>query len=604
MHGGDLPQGPHRPVRESARTIVPRALGYLLPYWFPFLFILLCVLAIAGIGVLPPLLVRHIIDEAIPEKHLSLLYILAAAIVGIALVNGLLGVLQSYLNNMVSQRIMYDLRNELYTHLQGLSLRFFTANRTGEIMSRLNNDVAGIQNTVTSSLLSIISDFATVVITLTVMLALDWKLTLLGISLLPLFIIPTRLVGRRRRQLRRETQRARADLNSHMEETLNISGFLLMKVFHREPAEATRFRAHSQRLMRLEILQGLVGRWFFMSMGLFSAIGPALIYLWGGRLVIQEALTIGTIVAFVAYLGRLYGPVSSLATVYVDVQAALALFERIFEYLDTRSDIQESPSARALPAIRGAIEFEDVSFAYVPGRYALKDFTARIEAGQMAALVGPSGAGKTTFTHLLPRLYDPTSGVVRLDGVDIREVTLPSLRSHMGVVTQEPFLFHASIRENLLYGKADATQEELEAACQSAQLHEFIARLPEGYDTVVGERGYRLSGGEKQRLAIARALLKDPRVLVMDEATSHLDSLAESLIRAALERLLAGRTSVIVAQRLSTILRADVILVIDQGKLVEQGDHKELLARDGLYAQLYETQFRQQEDELLASRRL
>ncbi|MBI2858844.1 MAG: ABC transporter ATP-binding protein [Chloroflexi bacterium] len=555
-------------------------------------------LAISGLGVVPPLLIRHFLDKALPDRDLPLLYGLVAAMVGVAMVSGLIGVAQSYLNNIVTQRIMLDLRNELYSHLQGLSLHFFTSNRTGEIMSRLNNDVGGIQGTVTGSLLSIISDFFLVAITLAVIFALDWQLALLSISLLPLFIIPARLVGKRRQQLRREAQEARADLSSHMQETLNISGFLLMKVFHREREDANKFRSQSDKLMRLEVRQGLVGRWFFMVMGLFSAIGPAMIYFWGGRQVMDDKMTIGTIVAFVAYLGRLYGPVSSLATVYVDVQAALALFERIFEYLDTRSDVQESPSARTLSSVNGALEFDRVFFGYVPGRPVLKDLSFRMEPGQMVALVGPSGAGKTTISYLLPRLYDTTGGVIRLDGLDVRDINLLSLRSHMGMVTQEPFLFHTTIRENLHYGRLGATQQELEEACQAAQFHEFVARLPEGYDTIVGERGYRLSGGEKQRLAIARALLKDPRIIILDEATSHLDSLAESLIRAALERLLAGRTSVVIAHRLSTVLRADLILVLDRGGLVEQGTHKELIARSGLYAKLYETQFRQQEAQM------
>ncbi len=589
-------------MNKAALAIVPRALRYLTPYWLPFTFVLLCVLVISMIGIVPPLLIRHIIDKALPGKDLSLLYWLVAAMVGVAVAGGFVGVLQSYLNNIVSQRIMFDMRNELYTHLQGLSLRFFTTNRTGEIMSRLNNDVAGIQNTVTDSVLSIVSNLFTVAITLAVMLALNWQLTLLSVSLLPLFIIPTRLVGKRRRQLRRETQQARADLNSHMEETLNISGFLLMKVFHREREESAKFRKNSGQLMDLEIRQGVLGRWFFMLMGLFSTAGPALIYWWGGRQVIQEQMTIGTIVAFVAYLGRLYGPVGSLASVYVDAQAALALFERIFEYLDTQSDVRESPSAQIVSSASGTLDFDHVSFEYVPGRPVLRDVSFHIEAGQMVALVGPSGAGKTTITYLLPRLYDPTGGAIQLDGVDLRDVTLPSLRSQMGIVTQEPFLFHATIKENLLYGRSGATEQEQEEACRAAQLHDFIVHLPDGYDTLVGERGYRLSGGEKQRLAIARAILKDPRVLILDEATSHMDSLGESLIRSALARLLAGRTSVVVAHRLSTILRADLILVLDHGRLVDQGTHKELLARGGLYADLYETQFRQQEEEMLSAR--
>ena len=542
------------------------------------------------------MLIRHIIDQVLPAKDVAQLSWAAIAMVVLAIGSGLIGVLQSYLNSTVSQRIMFDLRNEMYRHLQGLSLRFFSSTRTGDIMSRLTNDVAGIQNVVTSSLLAIISDFFIVLITLGVIFALDWQLALLSISLLPLFIIPTRLVGKRRRQLRRETHQAQADLTSLMQETLNISGFLLMKVFHRERDEAARFGTKSERLMHLDVRQALVGRWFFMLMGLFSAVGPALIYWWGGRGVIDDRMTIGTVVAFVAYLARLYGPVSNLATVYVDIQAALALFERIFEYLDTESDVRESSTPRDLTKVSGAIEVDRLTFEYVPGRPVIKDISFRIEPGQTAALVGPSGGGKTTITYLLPRLYDPTEGVIRLDGVDLREIRLLSLRSRLGMVTQEPFLFHTTIRENLQYGKAAATQQELEDACRAAQLHKFISGLPEGYDTVVGERGYRLSGGEKQRLAIARVLLKDPQIIILDEATSHLDSVAESLIRSALERLLEGRTSVIIAHRLTTVLRADVILVLAEGELVERGTHQELLNGGGLYAHLYETQFLPQEE--------
>ena len=596
--GGWDGQGPDRQrarVR-SARAIIPRALGYLRPYWSPTALILGCLIVVSSIGTIPPLITRDILDKALPSGNGGLLNLLILAMVAIPIVSGLIGVAQNYLNTLVSQRIMLDMRNELYQHLQGLSLRFFTSTKTGEIMSRLTADVAGIQSTVTGSLIAIASNFFTVTITLIVIFSLNWKLSLLGIVMLPAFILPTRFVGRVRRQLQMETQQARADLNTHMQETLNVSGFLLMKAFNRERDEAERFQQRNRTLMDLQIRQSLVGRWFFMAMNLFGVVGPALIYWWGGHLVMGGELTVGTIVAFVAYLNRLYGPVGSLATVYVDIQAALALFERVFEYLDTQSDVVEAPDAQPLPPVRGHIEFRHVSFAYVPGRLALRDVSFTVEPGQMAALVGPSGAGKTTITYLLPRLYDPTEGAVLVDGHDLRAVTLDSFRSQMGMVTQETFLFHASIRENLLYGRPDATHEEVVAACRAAQLHDFAVGLPEGYDTLVGERGLRLSGGEKQRLAIARVILKDPRILILDEATSHLDSLAEGLIRRALEPLLRGRTTIAIAHRLSTILQADVILVLDRGRLVEQGTHAELLARDGLYARIYDEQFRPQEE--------
>ena len=582
-------------VRDAGVSML-RALAYLRPYRLPVAVIIVCLIAGAILLAVPPLLIRELIDVAIPEGDRRLLNLLVVGMVALYMGNGLISVLQNHLNTVVSRRIMFDIRIQLYEHLQGLSLRFYTARHTGEIMSRLTDDVAAIQNTVTGSLVSIAQNFFIISITLAVIFALDWKLALLSVSLLPLFIYPTRLVGRVRRNLRRETQQARASLNTLMQETLNISGFMLMKVYNREKYEERRLRQSSQNVMGLEVRSSLVGRWFFMLMGLFSTVGPALIYWWGGRMVMSETVTIGTIVAFVAYLTRLYGPASSLATVYVDVQAALALFERIFEYLDTESDVKDPPRALKLPRMRGTIQFDHVSFEYVPSRRALDDVSFTVEAGQLAALVGPSGAGKTTVTYLLPRLYDPTFGTVRMDGHDLRDLRLDSLRSGMGVVTQEPFLFHSTITENLLYSRPDATQDEMVMACKAAQLHEFIAGLPDGYETMVGERGYRLSGGEKQRLAIARVILKDPRVLILDEATSHLDSLSESLIRAALDPLFRERTSVVIAHRLSTVLRSDVILVMDRGRLVERGTNRELLAAGGHYARVYEEQFSPQEE--------
>lgn len=577
------------------RSSVPRALGYMRPYRGAIALILLCLIASAALVAVPPLLIRELIAVAIPEGDRGLLNMLVIGMVGLYVVSGLITVLQHYLNTLISQRIMFDIRNELYQHLQGLSLKFFTASHTGEVMSRLTDDVAAIQNVVTGSLISIANNFLIVVVTLVVIFALDWQLAVLSVSLLPLFIYPTRVVGRLRRRLQRQTQQARAELNTIMQETLNVSGFLLMKVYNRERFEADRMHETSQEVMELQVRSGLVGRWFFMLMGLFSLVGPALIYWWGGNQVISETLTIGTIVAFVAYLTRLYGPVTSLATVYVDVQSAMALFERIFEYLDTESDVVDEPDALDIPAVAGAVRFDRVSFEYVPSRRALDEVSFSVEAGQLAALVGPSGAGKTTITYLLPRLYDPTIGKILLDGRDLRTVRLDSLRSRMGIVTQETFLFNTTIRENLLYSQADATDALIVRACKAAQIHDFIAGLEDGYETVVGERGYRLSGGEKQRLAIARVILKDPRVLILDEATSHLDSLSESQIRAALELLFEDRTSVVIAHRLSTVLRADVILVMDQGRLVETGTHGELLAAGGLYARIYEEQFRPQE---------
>jgi ATP-binding cassette subfamily B protein len=576
----------------AARPLLRRILRYFRPYWGTWALILLCVFASALLGLLPPLLIKTLIDSALPTGDGTLLNLLALGMILVPLVAGLVGVGQNYLNMRVGQAIMFDLRNDLYQNLQRQSLRFFTTTRTGEMMSRLNNDVSDIQGAVTGTFVNLITNTFVVVTTAAVILSMDWRLALLSMAILPLFILPARRVGRIRQRLSRETAEKRGALSAFMAETLSVSGALLVKAFAREQDEARRYRERTGELMDLEIRRGLAGRWFFMVLGLFSAAGPALIYWYGGWQVLAGQLTIGTIVAFVAYLTRLYGPASQLANVHVDVMSALALFERIFAYLDLVPEVRDRPGARRLRDVQGAVRFENVSFEYVAGRPALQALSFEARPGQLVALVGPSGAGKTTVTYLVPRLYDPTGGRVTLDGYDLREVELASLRRQIGMVTQETYLFNATVRENLRYARADASQQELEAACRAAYLDEFIANLPDGYDTLVGERGYRLSGGEKQRLAIARVLLANPRVLVLDEATSSLDSRSEAYIQAALAPLLAGRTSLVIAHRLSTILAADQILVLDHGRLVERGTHAELLVRGGLYARLYEEQFK------------
>ena len=588
-HGG-RPTPPDVP--RVTRALLGRILQLLRPYWREGLAILACVSVSAVLGLAPPLLVRSIIDDALPHHNVSQLLWLAGGIVVASLVGGLLGVIQGYFNNYASQRVMMDLRNQLYQHLTGLALRFFTNTKTGEIMSRLNNDVGGVQDAVTSALVQILSNSLILLSTLVLIFQMDWKLSLLSIAILPLFILPTRRIGRVRYQLTMETQRRYAELTTFMEETLSISGYLLMKTFTRDQQQLARFRHTNEQVFDLSLRRATIGRWFFMLQQLFLQIGPALIYLLGGIFVIRGSLTIGTIVAFVALLGRLYGPAGQLASVHVDFMSALALFHRLFEYMDLVPEIQDAPAAQQLAQASGRLTFEDVSFAYRADIPALRGVSFAIEPGQLAALVGPSGAGKTTITYLVPRFYDPSAGRVLVDGRDVRQLAQQSLRQHIGVVTQETFLFHASLRDNLLYARDTASPAEMEAACRAANIHDFISSLPEGYDTVVGERGYRLSGGEKQRVAIARVLLKDPRVLIMDEATSSLDSHSEALIQAALQPLLHGRTSLVIAHRLSTILAADVILVLDHGRLVERGSHIELLALGGLYARLYEEQFK------------
>jgi ATP-binding cassette subfamily B protein len=586
----------------------------------------------------------------------------------VPLVNGLVGVFQRYVSSQIGEGIIYDLRRAVFDHLQHQSLRFFTNSKTGELMARVNNDVVGAQGAITNTVPSVISNTLSLVGTLAIMLALEWRLTLLGVAILPLFIWPARRVGDLLRKVTREGMTLNAQMNGMMNETLNVSGALLVKLFGRQPDESRRFGERAAGIRDVGIRQALIGRWFFLGIGLVSSIGTALVFWTGGYLVLTDALTIGTVVAFGTYLIQLYGPIAALTNARVELVTSLVSFERVFEVLDLPLEIEERPDAVDLGRVRGEIRFEDVSFSYraastgaelssvqrwgmrdadptprtngatrndltpnpsparrgeqaplslplsgvergsggevTPGpggdvpsvddapRWALRHVSFTAQPGQIVALVGPSGAGKTTITYLLPRLYDPTEGRVTIDGHDLRDVTLRSLVAQIGMVTQETHLFHDTIRANLLYARQDAPQAQIEAACRAANVHDLIAGLPEGYDTVVGERGYRLSGGEKQRLAIARVLLKDPSILVLDEATAHLDSQAEALIQQALEVAMQGRTSLVIAHRLSTILAADQILVLDGGQIVERGTHAELLAAGGLYARLYHTQFR------------
>ncbi|MEO6462526.1 MAG: ABC transporter ATP-binding protein, partial [Candidatus Eisenbacteria bacterium] len=448
------------------------------------------------------------------------------------------------------------------------------------------------QGVVTGTLVAVVTNVLVVLTTLVVIFSINWQLALLAIGILPVFILPTRRVGQIRKRISKETQEAVADLTAFVQETLSVSGHLMVRLFGMQKAEAIRFRQKSDDVRRLNLRQNLVGRWFFFFLMLFASVGPALIYGYGGWLAIQGTLTVGTIVALVAYLGRLYGPASALVNVHVDLMTAAGLFDRIFAYLDMPREIAEKNDAVRLAEPQGHLRFHAVDFAYDAGTPVLAGVTFEARPGELVALVGPSGAGKSTITYLASRLYDPTAGAVTIDGVDLRDVTLESLSSVVGSVTQETFLFHATVAENLRYAKPGASEEELESAARQAQIHDVIARLPQGYATVVGERGYKLSGGEKQRIAIARVILENPRVLLLDEATSSLDAHNEALVQEALAALLAGRTSLVIAHRLSTILAADRILVLADGRIVESGTHAELLAREGLYARLYEQQFR------------
>lgn len=612
-------------------ALLRRVWQYATPYRLKIVGLLLTIFAITGLSLVPPLLYRDLIDNAIPNGNMTRLNWLALGMIGIPLINALIGMGQRYLSATIGESLIADLRGALFNHMQRMSLRFFTHAKTGELMSRLNNDVVGAQSALTGTFVTIIANIVSVVATLSVMLALEWRLTLMSVAVVPLFIFPARRVGRLLRDIRRESMDLNAKMNALMNETLNVSGALLVKLFGRQNDEMGKFEERSRAVAGIGVRQAMIGRWFFMSLGLVSAVGTALVFWVGGYLVLQGTFTVGTIVAFGAYLTQLYGPLSAMSNAHIEFATSMVSFERVFEVLDLPLEITDKPNAVHLPQVTGALAFDDVSFSYTAGgdggasalgltvdraagndgsngsspartsdrQLAVEHISFEIAPGQLVALVGPSGAGKTSITYLLPRLYDPTAGRICLDGHDLRDISLQSLADSIGMVTQESYLFHDTIRANLLYAKPDASQPEIEAACQAANIHHFIAGLADGYDTVVGERGYRLSGGEKQRIALARVILKNPRILVLDEATSSLDSQSEALIQEALERIMRGRTSVVIAHRLSTILAADMILVMDQGRLVEQARrsesrtaHEELLAREGLYAHLYQTQFR------------
>ena len=571
-----------------------RIAGYLVPAWGSLALILVCIVATAALGLLPPILMRGIIDNAIPAGNRALLNWLAAGMIAAPLVSGLIGVWQNYLVTIMSLEVMLEIRTSMYARVIRQSLRFFTETRSGEILSRFQNDVGGVQGVVAGTLVSLTTNALIVGSTLVVIFRMNWRLSLIAVAVLPMFILPTRRVGQARSRIAKETQEKLAELTSHMQEALSVSGYLLTRLFGAQAHERKRFGERAAAVRDLQIRQSMAGRWFLMWILMFASVGPALIYLVGGHEAMAGRLTIGTIVAFVAYLGRLYAPASGLVNAHVEVMSAVSLFHRVFEYLDLPIEIDEPERPVHIENPRGELRFEHVSMRYAKGGLILKDVSFEALPGQMIAVVGPSGAGKTTVSYLASRLYDPTEGRVTFDGIDLRRLSLVDLARWTAKVTQETTLLHATVAENLKYARPDATHEELERACRVAQIHDVVSALPQGYDTVVGERGYKLSGGERQRLAIARVALRDPRLLILDEATSSLDSRNEALIQAALEPLLAGRTSLVIAHRLSTILKADRILVFDQGAIVESGSHERLLADGALYARLYEEQFRPQ----------
>jgi len=621
------------------RALLLRVLSYARDYWWHITGMLFAILLTTGLSLLTPLVFRNMIDVAIPKGDLRRLMQLSLILLAVPAISGIVSVIQRRLNATVGEGIIFDLRSALFSRIQHMPLRFFTHTKSGELISRLNNDVIGAQNAISNTVVNIITNLIESVALFAVMFTLEWRMTIVSLIVLPLFLILAKRLGFVLRDIAREAMSINAQMNAHMNETLNIGGALLIKLFGRSKEEVDRFRERASSVRDIGIRRAVVGSTFFVFIGLISSIGTAIAYGLGGYYVITNVFTVGTIVAFGAYLTQLYGTLQGLTAAPVDFSTSMVSFERVFEIMDLPQDIEEKDHAIALQKVNGELEFKDVTFNYNIGaknylkdvkRYgsqqdvgavlslsdkkdtirasdnvdtgeisqardvALSGISFTAHPGDLVALVGPSGAGKTTMTYLIPRLYDPTEGAITIDGIDLREVTLDSLSDVIGMVTQETYLFHDTIRTNLTYAKLDASQSEIEFAAKSANIHNFIMDLPDGYDTIVGERGYRLSGGEKQRIALARVILKDPRILVLDEATSHLDSESESLIQEALKHVMAGRTSIVIAHRLSTILAADLILVMDRGQIVERGKHSELLALNGLYSQLYETQFKRE----------
>lgn len=592
---GHLTEEEKANMPKVTKELLLRILGYLKPYWKQFLLVFLIILMSAAVGLLPSILTGKIVDDALVDKNMAKLIQLCLAAFAAVAVSQFIRVLESYINSWISQRIIFDMKNEMYDHLQHMPHAFFTTEKQGDIITRMNTDISGVSTVISGTLTNIVNNLATVVTTLVALFTMSWQLAIVGMLVIPLLIIPSRLVGNQRFKLLTESQAKNDEMNQVINETLSVSGSMLVKIFTREEKEYANFVKVNEEVTRLSLKEARTGRWFFVVMGMFTQVGPLLIYLTGGYFLIRNwdpTLTVGTITATVALINRLYRPVESLLNLSVDFTRSLALFTRIFDYLDRPITIKSPENGVKPDLTQKDIVYDHVQFSYSSDKPLLTDISFTVPGGKMYAIVGPSGSGKSTIVNMIPRLYDAPKGKVTIAGVNVQDMDLTWLRSHIGVVTQDTYLFNGTILDNLRYAREDASMEEIIDACKKASIHDFIAKQPKGYDTEVGNRGLKLSGGEKQRISIARVILKDPKILILDEATSALDSISESAIQEALETMMVDRTSIVIAHRLSTILKADKILVVSDGIIAEQGTHEELLALNGVYRNLYETQFR------------
>ena len=605
MAGGRGP-GSYGPMRtpflseeekENQPSVTPallkRIFSYLKPYGKQLVLVLICIAASSFLSLLPSILTGKIIDEGLINRDLKALIFFIVLSLAVTFLANLIGVAESYINTWIAQHITYDMRNQMYAHLQKMSQRFYTTNNQGDIVTRMTSDIDGVQTVIANTFTSILSNVITLVIAAIAMFQKNWILALVGIIIVPLFTLPTRKAGKTRWSLTNESQAANDQINGILNETLSVSGQLLVKLFGKEKREYDRYEQINRKMIRLNIRERMAGRWFLVVLTTFTSIGPMLIYLVGGILMIRydHNLTVGDITVMVALLGKMYMPVNSLLNIQVEWIRSMSLFTRIFNYFDIPPEIESAPDAVTPETVTGNVEFSHVSFAYEEPKRILKDISFRLEAGKSIAIVGPSGSGKSTIINLIPRLYDVSEGSVTFDGIDVRKLDLQFLRSQVGVVSQETYLFNGTIRENLLYAKEDATEAEMIEALQKANIYDFVAKQELGLDTQVGNRGLKLSGGEKQRISIARILLKNPTVFIFDEATSALDSISEQKIQEAIDPIIESKTSILIAHRLSTILAADEILVVKDGMIVERGQHKDLVSAGGVYQELYETQF-------------